>query len=177
MKRTIILALTLCVLMLTACGSGETAASKASSTNTPTVADVLNAENAKPEEKTGLIADQLPEASADDDVDLDLTQMNANMVYAEVNNIMVSPEDYVGKTVRMGGPCYSVYVDETKQTYYAVIIQDATACCSQGLEYVLADDSLYPKDDTEVVVTGTFETYEELGTLYCHLVDAMIARG
>lgn len=30
----------------------------------------------------------------------------------------------------------------------------------------------YPADETEVVVTGVFETYDENGTKYVHLVDA-----
>ncbi len=171
----LMLALAAC---LTACGDSEQAASKASGSQSATVAEVLetNTGAAQQSEKTGLTAAQLPAAPADVEIDLDLTKMNANMIYAEVSSIMTDPSQYVGKIVRMQGPCYSVYYDATGLTYYAVIIQDATACCSQGLEYILADETLYPADDTEIVVTGRFETYEELGTTYCHLVDATIAR-
>ena len=54
---------------------------------------------------------------------------------------------------------------------------DATACCSQGIEFVLAGDTgaeAYPPVDTEITVTGTFQTYDENGILYCHLVDATL---
>ena len=63
----------------------------------------------------------------------------------------------------------------TDQTYHSVLIADATACCAQGLEYVLADaDAAYPESDAEVTVTGKFELYEELGMMYCRLKDATI---
>ena len=50
--------------------------------------------------------------------------------------------------------------------YYACIIQDATACCQQGLEFVWGDGSHvypdeYPTENTEVEVVGTFETYKD----------------
>ena len=53
-----------------------------------------------------------------------------------------------------------------------------TACCSQGLEFVLAGEHSYPADypelGTEITVVGTFQTYEENGYMDCHLVDAEI---
>ena len=63
------------------------------------------------------------------------------------------------------------------QIYFACIIADATACCSQGLEFFLAGEYTYPDDypelGTEITVSGTFETYDEDGYMYCHLVDAV----
>ena len=62
------------------------------------------------------------------------------------------------------------------QIYFACVIADATACCSQGLEFVLAGEHTYPNDypelGSEITVTGTFELYEEDGYQYCRLVDA-----
>ena len=62
------------------------------------------------------------------------------------------------------------------QIYFACIIADATACCSQGLEFVLAGEHIYPDDypelGSEITVVGTFQTYEENGYMYCHLIDA-----
>lgn len=34
-------------------------------------------------------------------IDVDLTQLSSTMIYAEVYNMMVTPDEYVGKTVRM----------------------------------------------------------------------------
>lgn len=62
--------------------------------------------------------------------------------------------------------------DDYGLEYYAAF----SGCCAQGLEFVLAGDYTYPEDypelGTEITVTGTFQTYEEDGYLYCHLIDA-----
>lgn len=59
-------------------------------------------------------------------IDVDLTALSSTMVYSEVYNMMTSPEDYIGKTVKMKG-MYSVYHDESTDKYYfACIIKDAT---------------------------------------------------
>ena len=56
-------------------------------------------------------------------------------VYSEVADMLTTPDNYIGKTVKMNG-AFNIYQDEkTDQNYYACIIQDATACCSQGLEF------------------------------------------
>ena len=111
---------------------------------------------------------------AADGVDIDLTQMNATMVYAEVSNIMYMPDDYIGKIIRMNGMAVSSTDPETGITYHAVIIRDATACCASGLDYVLADGQEYPPDESDATVTGEFELYEEDGLIYCQLKDAKI---
>lgn len=115
------------------------------------------------------------------EVDVDLTAMSSTIVYSEVFNMVSNPDSYIGKTVRMEGPC-SVYQDEnTGVLYYACIIQDATACCAQGMEFELdetydrPDD--YPKEGEEVTVEGTFDTYMENGYLYCTLRDGRLIDG
>ncbi|MBQ9708581.1 MAG: hypothetical protein IJV66_05300 [Firmicutes bacterium] len=110
------------------------------------------------------------------DIDVDLTKMSATMVYSEVYDMMYTPENYVGKTVKMKGQCAAYQDPNTGNDYYACIIQDATACCSQGLEFDL-DESYefpadYPIDGKEVTVTGVFTTYDEEGETYCTLKDA-----
>ncbi len=92
--------------------------------------------------------------------------------------MMTAPEGYVGKSVKMKGQ-FAYYEDpETKNQYFACIIADATACCSQGLEFVLKGEYSYPNDypklGTEITVTGTFKTYQEDGATYCQLVDASL---
>lgn len=116
------------------------------------------------------------------DIDVDLTVLSSTMVYSEVYNMLTVPEDYIGKTVKMNGQ-FSIYqaTDENNQPipdqiYFACVIADATACCQQGLEFVLAGDYKYPDDypelGTDVSVTGEFQTYMEGDYQYCHLVNA-----
>lgn len=114
----------------------------------------------------------------DKDVDLDLTSLTSVLVYSEVYNMLVTPENYIGKTVKMSGQFTTAYGEDTGLYYPAVIIKDATACCSQGMEFVLKGNpkypSGYPELNKEITVVGTFETYDENGYLFCHLVDAEI---
>lgn len=122
-----------------------------------------------------------PAAGGNDGIDVDLTSLSSTMVYSEVYNMMVSPMDYIGKTVRMDG-LFALYYDETTgNNYYACIIKDATACCSQGIEFVLKDHYAYPDDypeeGGEICVVGVFDTYQEGEYSYCTLRDAEIVSG
>ncbi|MBR0082164.1 MAG: hypothetical protein IJP98_05445 [Clostridia bacterium] len=111
-------------------------------------------------------------------VDVDLTALSSTMVYSEVYNMVCSPEDYLGKIVKMDG-AFAYYHDEATDNYYfACIIQDATACCAQGIEFVLTDDYSYPADypeaGDEICVVGTFDTYMEGEYTYCTLRNAKL---
>ncbi len=184
-------ALLLCAL--TACGGGGAAATKGAAGGAPTVSQIMAgaAQNEPPMPPSAAdaplpspsnAAEPLPSAettepqpSAADGVDVDLTQMNATMVFAEVSNIMYMPDDYVGKIIRMNGMAVSSVDPETGITYHAVIIRDAAACCASGLDYVLAEGQEYPPDETDVTVTGEFELYEENGLFYVQLKDAVLS--
>lgn len=114
-------------------------------------------------------------AVAEKPVDLDLSVLSGTVVYSQVYDMIMSPELYMGKLVRMKG-LFSYFQDpETLKEYFAVIIADATACCAQGIEFVW-NGHQYPKDfpplDTELTVTGVFGTYEENGFTYLQLTDA-----
>ena len=116
------------------------------------------------------------ESAPDASVDLDLTALSSTYVYAEIYNIVMEPLAYVGQTVKMEGSC-SIYVDEeTGKQYYACLIQDATQCCAQGLEFVLNENEYssgdYPEPGEEIVLKGTFDTYDENGNQYLTLTDA-----
>lgn len=109
---------------------------------------------------------------------VDLTKLSSTMVYSEVYNIMVNPDDYVGKIIKMKGT-FNVYHDEKKdKNYYSCIIQDATACCAQGIEFNLKGDYEYPKDypkeGSEITVIGEFIRYSEGKHVYCTLKDAKL---
>ncbi|MCR5687267.1 MAG: hypothetical protein K6G58_04535 [Lachnospiraceae bacterium] len=110
--------------------------------------------------------------------DVDLTVLSSTMVYAEVYHMMVSPEDYIGRTVKMAGVFSSYHDYNTGKDYFACIISDATACCSQGIEFELTDDYIYPDDypeeGGEICVAGVFDTYEDGDYTYCILREARI---
>ena len=93
--------------------------------------------------------------------DIDLTRLSATMVYAQVFNMIVEPEKFEGKTVKMRGQ-FMVYPMDKNENVYAVVISDATACCQQGLEFKWQGEYAYPADyppeGAEIEVTGTFKT-------------------
>lgn len=113
-----------------------------------------------------------------DGIDYDLTAMDGDMVYASVYQMMVEPEAFEGKVIKISGRYYASFYDPNNRYYHYVIIEDAMACCAQGMEFVWDDGSHvypdeYPKDNSYVEVVGTFETYTETdGQIYCRLKDA-----
>ena len=58
------------------------------------------------------------------------------MVYATVYQMMMEPEQYEGKTIRIDGNYYISKDEATGNTYHFCVIKDALACCAQGLEFV-----------------------------------------
>lgn len=107
-------------------------------------------------------------------IDIDLTMLNSTMVYAEVYDMMYNPETYYGKVVRMQGTCATYTDPETGFVYYACLIKDATACCSQGVEFTLISGENYPEEGSDITVTGTFGSYEEDGYLYVRLENSVM---
>ena len=188
MKKAIcILIFFLFISALTSCAEKADTRSKSGG---KTVEDVLNEKATEETEKvTEAVTEKKTESAADThpaetydylseakngDIDVDLTQLNATMVYAQVNDMLTYPDKYVGMKVRMRGP-FAVY-ETDERNYFAVIITDATACCSQGIEFLLTDDppypSGYPELGTEITVTGIFHTYFEGPMSYPELYDA-----
>lgn len=172
--------LLLVAICFSVCACGQADTSRTKKNNTKTVEDILNeAQDEKTESETE--SSQAQTFTADNlsgkNCDVDLTSMNSTMVYSEVNNMMVNPDDYIGKTIKMKGQ-FSVYNGQYKN-YFACVIADATACCSQGIEFTLQKERKYPEEypetGTEITVIGEFETYLEDGKKYCQLKDALIS--
>ena len=113
-------------------------------------------------------------------IDVDLTTLSSTMVYTQVYDMVTAPENYLGKTVKMKGIFSSFHDENTGNDYFACIIQDATACCAQGIEFVLTDQYAYPEDYPEemeeITVTGKFDTYMEEGNQYCTLRNAELVK-
>ena len=114
--------------------------------------------------------------SIDKSETIDLTELSSTMVYSEVYNMMMVPEEYIGKTVIMKGQFDSYEDENSKIRYFSCIITDATECCSQGLEFVLAGNHSYPNDypaeGDEIIVKGVFQVKNEDGYNYICLENA-----
>lgn len=112
------------------------------------------------------------------DAEVDLTVLSSIMVYSEIWNMMKAPENYIGKTIKMRGQFVCAGEQEEGKRYFGCLVADAAQCCSQGLEFVLAGEHVYPDDypalNSRITVTGTFETYQVKGIEYCRIVDAVL---
>ena len=168
MKRFRIFAV-ISALLLTGCGN----------TNTQKIDELIAAQTqtttVQPETTAPKPEVPVPDA-ANGDYDVDLTALDSNMVYAQVYDMVFGETDYNGKSVRAKGT-FAYYQDPaTNQEYFAVLISDATACCAQGIEFVLKGAHTYPEDypelGAEIVVHGVFNTYEEASGKYVQLKDA-----
>ena len=116
-------------------------------------------------------------STKNNDIDVDLTSMSGTMVFAEVYQMMMHPDDYIGKIIKIRGIYYSSYYAPMDTHYFFVVVSDATACCSQGIEFVWDDNShyypdAYPAEESEIEITGVFEAYKDDGdeNIYYHLL-------
>ena len=190
MKKMICALLALLMIAaLVGCGNNNAAKSQSSSGNSVSSVMQQQMNQGNTEQKNDTQQPVQPDNSSDkkidsvsSDVDVDLTKLSSTMVYSEVYAMMTAPEEYIGKTVRMKGQ-FALYqaTDSNGQSlpdqiYFACVIADATACCQQGLEFILAGDAKYPDDypelGTDITVVGEFQTYMEGEYQYCHLIDA-----
>ena len=185
MKRLFCLLLAVCMAVsLCACGkdSEEGAGNDASSSNEESSASTESIPT--PEDQQSPEESEQLQSSADG-VDVDLTVLSSTMVYSEVYNMLYNdPAHYLGKTVKARGgfSIYQLVTDGVLQpdpVAYACIIADATACCAEGMEFVLEGDYTYPDDypelGAEITVIGEFQSYEENGMTWYHLVNARLA--
>lgn len=174
MKKRSVLAVLLTAALLTGCG------------NTAQVDNLIAAQEvteapatAAAEPETEAPAAPAPSSAfVPAEGDVDLTQLASTMVYGQVYDMVYNPDVYTGRNIRAKGP-FAYYLDEeTGNEYFAVLITDATACCAQGIEFVLDGEHAYPDDypetGTEITVTGVFNSYEENGTTYIQLQHAEI---
>ncbi len=90
--------------------------------------------------------------------DIDLTDMSSTMVLTTAWDLTGSPSRYAGRKLRMKG-AYEEYTDKNGVLHHSVLVKDAMGCCSQGVEFELADGA-YPAKGTEVLVDGVLSTYK-----------------
>ena len=180
MKKEVLVFLSVITLMFTGCGK-DTEPSQLTDTGSMQSATEALAQTqpAAAEVTIGAVLPIQPQTTegsspAQPGEVLDLTALSSTMVYSEVFNMLMDPDRYVGKVVKMNGISACFTNPQTSKLYYACIVADATGCCAQGLEYVLPEGEAYPDLDTTITVTGTFALYTENGYKCFHLVDAQL---
>ena len=169
-NRILISTLAAITASLTGCGSQVPQA--------PSDSGIVIYQNTSAETDTApqeLITVSEPQEIVDEEVDIDLTHLGATMVYSQIYDMVVNGDAYVGKTVKANGQ-FAYFQEADGREFYSVLISDATAFCSQGLEFVLDGEYSYPDDypaiGTDITVVGTFNYYMEDIYTYIQLTDA-----
>ena len=126
-----------------------------------------------PVETKSAVVESVETTAHSDKPDFDLTKMSATMIYSTIFDMLIMPEDYVEKVIKVKG-WFEVYTNpETAEVFYAVVVPDATACCQQGLEFTWPGDHHYPADFPElgkdITVTGTYKLIDKDGFTYNYL--------
>ena len=100
-------------------------------------------------------------------IDYDLSEMNYNMLSAITFEMLVEPEKYINKTVKMSGQFYSEIYEEKR--YYTVVVWDATKCCPAGMDFIPPQGFNFPKDfpeeESTITVTGILHENPDDGNL------------
>ena len=159
----------LCLLLtLISCkGKSSVETSFAIPENAITPEEAAVAQNEATSAKSALAADGSK-------IDYDLSEMNSNMVYSQVFNMMIEPEIYDDKVIKMRGN-FAVYPNSPTAnggTSYAVIISDALACCQQGIEFKYDFGDKLPKEGDIITVTGVYVTAMLPGDMVFNYVKA-----
>ena len=128
--------------------------------NLPETESVNSIENQETEEKKSVpIIPSNPYKDVPKKIDLDFTKMNYNMASSVIFEMLIEPEKYLNKTVKIDGQ-FETSVYEGNR-YFAVINWDLTGCCPSGLNFIPPDSMIYPYDFPEagafVTVTGTMK--------------------
>ena len=126
------------------------------------------------QEKTQVQEEVKPKSKSEKEkVDLDLTKMSATMIYSTIFDMLIMPEEYVDKNIKLKGWFETYTNPETAEIFYAVVVPDATACCQQGLEFIWPGDHHYPADfpnpGQDVTVTGLYKLIDKDGFAYNYL--------
>ena len=169
MRKNKVLCALAAAVFLTGCGSAPVETAAPVSTAYLNVPEVY--ETAVTTAQYQPVTAEMAFTNGENGIDIDLTVLSSTMIYSMVYCMTTTPDSYIGMKVKMLGFAASYQNEETGVSYHACIIQDATACCSQGIEYELSEGE-YPEDNSIIYVTGTFDTYTEAGYTYCILRDA-----
>ena len=181
MKRVICLLLAVWIAVLfCACGAPADANAAVPAIDAPAVPGAdepgATAQPALPEAENSPAGTAPAEQERREQIDVDLTVLSSTMVFSEVYNMMVNPEQYIGKTIKMKGMLDYSEDPETREPHFACVIADATACCARGVKFIPSERYTtpedYPEPYTEITIRGTFEVYGEGIFQYFRIADA-----
>lgn len=105
------------------------------------------------------------QAFLDVPVDINILDLSDIMAFAQVNNMMMMAEEYLGQTVKLHGNYYRHDIDEMDLSYHFLLLVDGTNCCTGILEFLFEDGMEYPPSGTDLLLMGEYSKYtDDYGT-------------
>ena len=104
----------------------------------------------------------------------EVVEIPEKLFLAQLNDICLNPEDYMGKTIKYQGMLTYYYWDETDKNYY-LVYRKSPGCCGAdgqaGFEVIWPEGSGngYPNENDWCEAIGTLESYDEFGQTYLRL--------
>ena len=97
-------------------------------------------------------------------IDIDMTKMSVTMIYSQIFNMLIMPEEYENKMIKVKG-AFEIYPNEQGEIdCFTLTVMDATACCKEGLDFIWLGDHSYPEDypkqGDEITITGQYKSFE-----------------
>lgn len=102
-------------------------------------------------------------------IDWDLSRLSTTMAFGQLTHMLMYPETYVGKTVRMKGVYRPAPDSEGNIAYHFIIIYDQAACCELGIEFATSSRSIVfpiPLPDAQIELTGVFDLCYDVGEVF-----------
>jgi zinc transport system permease protein len=154
MTKKVALASIVALLLITSCGNGKNEAEQAA--------------------KVGAKTAEEAELSVPEGVDLVIRE---KMFIAQVNDVYLNSEDYIGKKIKLEGIFMDMYSGGLR---YCFVIRNGPGCCGSdgqvGFEVAWnppgqfsLERREYPKKNAWVEVQGVLSEYEESGTSFLYL--------
>ena len=113
-------------------------------------------------------------------VDYDLSGMNFTMISSFFFQMLVDSETYENKTFKIKGnfQTFENEEDPTALPYFSVIMNDATMCCQEGIDFVWEGNHNWPEDypeqDQEITIVGKYIVTETDGFTYNYILASDI---
>ncbi|MDR3051105.1 MAG: hypothetical protein LBU67_05235 [Oscillospiraceae bacterium] len=176
MKRISILLILCLIFALAGCQASASESQAEDGSNTPMADGQDTAGTSQPTAAPVLGPPKPP-------MDSDTVEITESLFIAQLNDVYLNQDDYLGKKIRYEGMFTQYSWTETNMTYY-LVYRNSPGCCGAdgqaGFEVVWpkGSDKTYPTENDWCEVTGTLETYDENGQSYLHIVlDSLTVKG
>ena len=113
-------------------------------------------------------------------VDVDFTRMDAESAVNTLYDMLDTPEESQGRTVRLKGIAYAFEGYDDEAAMYFLAVDDPTASCCGGLQLEFIPTLLpvgvtgFAMDGEEVTVTGTLDFYDDDGYTDLRIINAAV---